>query len=74
MLDAARVIAIDRLPERLGLARSLGAIVVDFSEEDVSVLTAIKDLTAGVRVCFVRQFRRSARAGLFQSQAFTVDS
>jgi len=48
MLGAARVIAIDRLPERLGLARSLGAIVVDFSEEDVSVLTAIKDLTGGV--------------------------
>jgi threonine dehydrogenase-like Zn-dependent dehydrogenase len=41
MLGAARVIAIDRLPERLGLARSLGAIVVDFSKEDVSVLTAI---------------------------------
>jgi threonine dehydrogenase-like Zn-dependent dehydrogenase len=48
MLGAARVIAIDRLPERLRLARSLGAIVVDFSEEDVSVLTAIKDLTGGV--------------------------
>jgi threonine dehydrogenase-like Zn-dependent dehydrogenase len=48
MLGAARVIAIDRLPERLELARSLGAIVVDYSEEDVSVLTAIKDLTGGV--------------------------
>jgi threonine dehydrogenase-like Zn-dependent dehydrogenase len=48
MLGAARVIAIDRLPERLRLARSLGAVVVDFSEEDVSVLTAIKDLTGGV--------------------------
>ena len=48
MLGAARVIAIDRLQERLHLARSLGAIVVDYSEEDVSVLTAIKDLTGGV--------------------------
>jgi threonine dehydrogenase-like Zn-dependent dehydrogenase len=48
MLGAARGIAIDRLPERLQLARNLGAIVVDYSEEDVSVLTAIKDLTGGV--------------------------
>ena len=47
MLGAARVIAIDRLPERLDLARSLGAITVDYSEEDVSVLTALKDLTGG---------------------------
>jgi threonine dehydrogenase-like Zn-dependent dehydrogenase len=47
MLGAARVIAIDRLPERLDLARSLGAITVDYSEEDVSVLTAVKDLTGG---------------------------
>jgi threonine dehydrogenase-like Zn-dependent dehydrogenase len=48
MLGAARVIAIDRLPERLTMARSLGAITVDYSEEDVSVLTALKDLTGGV--------------------------
>jgi threonine dehydrogenase-like Zn-dependent dehydrogenase len=48
MLGAARVIAIDRLPERLEMARSLGAIVVDYSEEDVSVLTALKDLTGGI--------------------------
>jgi threonine dehydrogenase-like Zn-dependent dehydrogenase len=47
MLGAARVIAIDRLAERLDLARSLGAITVDYSEEDVSVLTAVKDLTGG---------------------------
>jgi threonine dehydrogenase-like Zn-dependent dehydrogenase len=47
MLGAARVIAIDRLPERLELARSIGAITVDYSEEDVSVLTALKDLTGG---------------------------
>jgi len=48
MLGAARVIAIDRIPERLALARSIGAITVDYSEEDVSVLTALKDLTGGV--------------------------
>ncbi len=48
MLGAARVIAIDRLPERLELARSVGAITVDYSEEDVSVLTALKNLTGGM--------------------------
>ena len=47
MLGAARVIAIDRLPQRLALARSLGAITVDY-EEDVGVLTALKDLTGGI--------------------------
>ena len=47
MLGAARVIAIDRLPERLEMARSR-AITVDYSEEDVSVLTALKDLTGGI--------------------------
>jgi threonine dehydrogenase-like Zn-dependent dehydrogenase len=47
MLGAARVIAIDRLPERLAMARSIGAVTVDFGAEDVSVLTALKDLTAG---------------------------
>ena len=48
MLGAGRVIAIDRFPERLELARNLGAITVDYSEEDVSVLTALKDLTGGI--------------------------
>jgi threonine dehydrogenase-like Zn-dependent dehydrogenase len=48
MLGAGRVIAIDRLPERLELARCLGAITVDYSEQDVSVLTALKDLTGGI--------------------------
>ena len=48
MLGAARVIAIDRFPERLALARNLGAITVDYSEEDVKVLTALRELTAGV--------------------------
>jgi threonine dehydrogenase-like Zn-dependent dehydrogenase len=48
MLGAARVIAIDRFQERLDMARSLGAITVDYSEEDVSVLVALKDLTGGM--------------------------
>jgi len=48
MLGAARVIAMDRLPERLEMARSFGAITVDYSEDDVSVLTALKDLTGGM--------------------------
>ena len=47
MLGAGRVIAIDRLPERLALARKLGAITVNYAEEDLSVLTALKDLTGG---------------------------
>lgn len=48
MLGAARVIAIDRIPERLEMARSLGAVAVDYAEDDVSVLTALKDLTGGI--------------------------
>ena len=48
MLGAGRVIAIDRFPERLAFARGIGAITVDYSETDVSVLTALKDLTGGI--------------------------
>src|SRR6185437_4945437 len=48
MLGAGRVIAIDRFPERLALARTLGAITVDYAQDDVSVLTALKDLTGGI--------------------------
>ena len=48
MLGAGQVIAIDRIPERLEMARSVGAITVDYSHEDVSVLTALKDLTGGI--------------------------
>ena len=48
LLGAARVIAIDRFPERLALARNLGAITVDYSDEDTSVLTALKDLSGGI--------------------------
>jgi threonine dehydrogenase-like Zn-dependent dehydrogenase len=48
MLGAARVIAIDRFPERLDMAHSLGAITVDYAQDEVSVLTALKDLTGGM--------------------------
>ena len=48
MLGAARVIAIDRVPERLAQARAIGAITIDFEEDDVSVLTALNDLTGGM--------------------------
>ena len=48
MLGAARVIAIDRFPERLDMARSFGAIAIDYTQDDVSVLTALKDLTGGM--------------------------
>ncbi len=47
LLGAGRVIAIDRVPERLAMAREFGAISVDYSEEDIHVLTALKDLTGG---------------------------
>jgi threonine dehydrogenase-like Zn-dependent dehydrogenase len=47
LLGAGRVIAIDRISERLEMARQFGAVSVDYSEEDVSVLTALKDLTGG---------------------------
>jgi len=48
MLGAARVIAVDRFPERLEMARKLGAICVDYTQDDVSVLTAMRDLTGGI--------------------------
>jgi threonine dehydrogenase-like Zn-dependent dehydrogenase len=48
MLGAGQVIAIDSVPERLEMARTAGAITVDYSQEDLSVLTALKDLTGGI--------------------------
>ncbi len=46
LLGAERVIAIDRIPERLEMARrDLGAEVIDYSEEDV--LEALDEMTAG---------------------------
>jgi threonine dehydrogenase-like Zn-dependent dehydrogenase len=43
MLGAGRVIAIDRLPERLQMARAAGAETLNF--EEVDVLDALHDLT-----------------------------
>ena len=45
LLGARQVIAIDRVPERLAMARQAGAVVIDFSNE--SVLDRLKDLTQG---------------------------
>jgi len=45
MLGAARVIAIDTVPERLALAEQAGAITIDFKHDDV--YETIQDLTAG---------------------------
>ncbi|WP_407158633.1 zinc-dependent alcohol dehydrogenase [Bradyrhizobium sp. STM 3557] len=45
MLGAERVIAIDTVPERMAMARTSGAIVVDFKSEDV--YERIQDLTDG---------------------------
>src|SRR4051794_38192623 len=45
LLGADRVIAIDRVPERLEMARMAGAITIDFSEE--SVYERINELTSG---------------------------
>lgn len=49
MLGAANVIAIDRFPERLALARDYcGATVMDYAQDDVSVVEALRDLSHGI--------------------------
>ena len=49
MLGAGQVIAIDRFPERLRLAREYcGAITIDYSEDDITVVEALRDLTGGI--------------------------
>ncbi|WP_298214283.1 zinc-dependent alcohol dehydrogenase [Acidocella sp.] len=45
LLGAERVIAIDTVPERLALAKSSGAITLDFKSEDI--YERIQDLTRG---------------------------
>ncbi|MCE4547552.1 hypothetical protein LY284_35085 [Caballeronia sp. PC1] len=44
-LGAKQVFVIDRVPERLAMARAAGAITIDFEEE--SVLDRLRDLTQG---------------------------
>jgi len=46
LLGAGRVIAIDRFPERLTLARKGGADTLDYEDEE-SLLAALRDETAG---------------------------
>ena len=49
MLGAEKVIVIDRVPERLRLAREYcGATTIDYSEDDVVVVEALRDLTGGI--------------------------
>jgi len=49
LLGAGKVIAIDRFPERLKLAREYcGATTIDYSDEDVTIVEALRDLTGGV--------------------------
>jgi threonine dehydrogenase-like Zn-dependent dehydrogenase len=45
LLGASKVIAIDRVPERLRLAESQGAHTLNY--EDVEILTALRELTGG---------------------------
>ncbi len=48
MLGAEKVIAIDRFPERLKLARDLGAITIKYDEKEVNIVEALRDLSGGV--------------------------
>ncbi len=48
MLGAGKVIAIDRYPERLKLAREAGAVTIDYSQDDVNIVEALRDLSGGV--------------------------
>jgi threonine dehydrogenase-like Zn-dependent dehydrogenase len=46
MLGAERVIAIDRIPERLALAEAAGAEIINYEEMDAGV--ALKEMTGGI--------------------------
>ncbi len=49
MLGAGKVIAIDRFPERLALARDYcGATVINYEDGNPSVVEALRDLSAGI--------------------------
>ena len=45
MLSAKRVIAIDTVPERLAMARAIGAETIDFEQTDV--IEALREMTGG---------------------------
>ena len=49
MLGAERVIAIDRFPERLRLAREYcGATTIDYTDKDITIVEALRDFTGGM--------------------------
>lgn len=49
MLGAEKVIAIDRFPERLKLARDYcGATTINYTDNDVVIVEALRDLTGGI--------------------------
>ncbi|TFW05399.1 glutathione-dependent formaldehyde dehydrogenase [Oxalobacteraceae bacterium OM1] len=48
LMDAGRIFAIDRLPDRLEIARRQGAEIINFEEEDP--IETIKTLTGGIGV------------------------
>ncbi len=49
LLGAEQVIAIDRFPERMKLAREYcGATTIDYTDNDVVVVEALRDLTGGI--------------------------
>ncbi len=48
MLGAEKVIAIDRFPERLKLARDVGATTINYTDDDVIIIEALRDLTGGI--------------------------
>jgi threonine dehydrogenase-like Zn-dependent dehydrogenase len=47
MLGAARVIAVDHIPERLALARASGAETINFDEVADTIVERLKEMTAG---------------------------
>ncbi|MEO8726352.1 MAG: zinc-dependent alcohol dehydrogenase [Acidobacteriaceae bacterium] len=47
LLGAARVIAIDRVPERMKLAQAAGADIVDYTDVDNDIIETLKQMTAG---------------------------
>ena len=48
MLGAERVIAVDRVPERLAMARASGAETINFEEDDETIPQRLKELTDGL--------------------------
>ena len=47
MLGARRVIVIDRVPERLAMARANGAETIDFEDEEDTIPDRLKEMTGG---------------------------